>query len=194
MAPTGYSVSVDLDVTILRETAKKEGINFFPCYLYLSTLICNRYQEFRIAYKDDILGYWDTLTPMYALFHPDDTTISLIWTSFDASFTKFYKNYLQDTERYAGVHGVLGKPDPPVNSYTVSTLPWVSFKSFSLQTQNPTYFFPSIEAGKYYKKDGKLLMPLSMTVSHATTDGYHIAKFLEEFQQEADNPKHWMFC
>lgn len=34
MAPTGYSITVNLDVTRLRETLKRANRKFFPTYLY----------------------------------------------------------------------------------------------------------------------------------------------------------------
>lgn len=34
------------------------------------------------------------------------------------------------------------------------------------------YYLPSVEAGKYCKKDGRILLPLSITCRHyAATDG-----------------------
>lgn len=37
------------------------------------------------------------------------------------------------------------------------------------------------------EKEGRLLFPLSITVHHATTDGYHVSEFFKEFQTKADN-------
>ena len=37
-----------------------------------------------------------------------------------------------------------------------------------------------------YEKDGRLYLPLSMTCHHAAVDGYHVSRFLEELQAEAD--------
>ena len=91
---------------------------------------------------------------------------------------------------YGDNHGVLAQKDktPPGNAYTVSTLPWVSFKSFSVHSyENKPYYFPSVEAGKFYEKDGRTLLPLSMTCHHATTDGWHINCFLEDLQNDMDS-------
>lgn len=37
MAPTGYSLTVQTDVTALRKTVKDNGLKFFPAYLWLVT-------------------------------------------------------------------------------------------------------------------------------------------------------------
>ena len=81
IAPTGWSVTVDVDVTGLRESLRSRGYRLFPTYLWMITKCLNKQQEFRIAYKDGTLGFYETLTPLYASFHDDDKTFSLMWTS-----------------------------------------------------------------------------------------------------------------
>lgn len=183
MAPTTYSLTVDIDVTDLMKYLKENCIKFFPAYLWLVTTCLNRQTEFKVAYEEETLGYYDYLTPLYASFHEDDKTISLMWTEYTVDFDTFYASYLKDKSDYGDNHGILAKSPPPPNAYTVSTVPWISFKSFSVQTDNPSYFFPSVEAGKIYENEtGRKMMPLSLTCHHATTDGYHVKEFLEDLK------------
>ena len=56
---------------------KKAELKFFPAYLWLVTKVLNEQQEFRIADQDGQIGYYDSLTPLYATFHVDDKTFSL---------------------------------------------------------------------------------------------------------------------
>ena len=76
MAPTGYSLTVDIDVKKLKDTLKQAKLKFFPAYLYLVTKCINKTIEFKIALNDGVLGYYDYLTPLYASFHEDDRTFS----------------------------------------------------------------------------------------------------------------------
>lgn len=187
MAPTGYSMTVNVDVTELRASLKSAGIKFFPAYLWLVTKNLNEQIEFRVAEKDGVVGYYDSLTPLYASFHEDDHTFSLMWTEYTDSFPDFYRAYLENQRRFGEVHGVLSQPQtpPPANAYTVSCIPWVSFEHFAVHSyENKPYYFPSIEAGKFIERDGRVLMPLSLTCHHATTDGYHIEKFLEGLRSD----------
>ncbi|MGE4276014.1 MAG: CatA-like O-acetyltransferase [Lawsonibacter sp.] len=190
MAPTGYSLTVDLDVTALRQTLRKEGLKLFPAYLWLVTKHLNQQIEFKIAEQDSVLGYFDTLTPLYASFHEDDKTFSLMWTDFHPDFSAFYASYLEHQTKYAGNHGILTQPQtpPPANSYTVSCIPWVSFSHFAVHSyENKPYYFPSVESGKLFKREEKTWMPLSITCHHATTDGYHVHRFLEAVQADMDS-------
>lgn len=186
MAPTGYSLTVDVDITEVLRVTKEYGIKFFPAYLWLVTRNLNRQIEFRCAVKDGVTGYYDTLTPLYASWHEDDKTFSLMWTEYSEDFRKFYREYLENREEYGSKHGVLGRPGlPPENAYTVSALPWVGFRDFSVHTyENKPYYFPSVEAGMYRKEGDRFIMPLSLTCHHAATDGWHIAKFLEDLNED----------
>lgn len=195
MAPTTYTINVTLDVTILRKTLKENGYKFFPAYLYLVTRAISKQQELRIAIKDGVLGYWDNLTPAYPQFHDDDKTTSLLWTEYDDNFREFYNCYLEDTAKHGESHGILSsKGVPPANSYVISCIPWFTFDSFSLHNHGiKDYFVPSFEAGGFVESNGKVSMPLSITVHHATTDGYHLKVFFEELQRTMNCPDEWLY-
>jgi len=190
IAPTGYSLTVNVDVTNLRRTLKGANCKFFPAYLWLVTKNLNRQTEFKIAVQDGVLGFYDTLTPLYAAFHEDDHTFSLMWTTYTEDFPQFHQAYLENQAQFDSNHGILSQPltPPPQNAYTVSCLPWVSFTHFAVHSyENKPYYFPSVEAGKFFEQNGKILMPLSVTCHHASTDGYHVKCFLDALQDDMDN-------
>ena len=188
MAPTGYSLTVNVDVTNLRKTVKEAGLKFFSAYLWLVTRCLNEQPEFKCAIKDGQVGYFDTLTPLYATMHPETRTISLMWTECRESFREFHQRYAENQRKYGDHHGVLSRPElPPENAYTVSSVPWVNFTHFSAHSyENKAYFFPSVEAGQMVEIGGKWSMPLSLTCHHATTDGWHVHRFLERLQKDMD--------
>jgi len=190
IAPTGYSLTAELDITKLLDTLKTAGIKFYPAYIWLVTRNLKMYKEFKTALVNGQPGYYNSLTPLYAVFHDDDKTFSLMWTEYSEDFNEFYEAYLKDKKNYGDNHGILAKKDclPPENSYTVSSVPWVKFNSFAVHSyENKPYFFPSVEAGEYHTKDGKTMLPLSLTCHHAATDGYHISLFLKGLQKDADS-------
>ena len=189
MAPTGYSLTAEVDVTNLLRVTKERQLKFFPAYLWLVTRNLIRQSEFTCAVKDGVLGYYDTLTPLYATWHEDTHTFSFLWTECSPHFHTFYRAYLENQKKYGSTPSLLARPEPPPeNAYTVSALPWVNFKHFAVHSyENKPYYFPSVEAGKYRTHRGKVLMPLSLTCHHATTDGYHVAKFLEDLQRDMDD-------
>ena len=189
MAPTGYSLTVDMDVTAMRAALKAAGLRFFPAYLWLTTRCLCEQTEFRLAEREGKLGYYDTLTPLYATFHEDDHTFSLMWTPYDEDFRRFHAAYLDNQRHYGGQHGVLAQAYrlPPENAYTVSCVLWISFRHFAVHTDmSKPYYFPSVEAGRFEEREGRLMMPLSITCHHAAADGWHVQQFLTSWQEGED--------
>lgn len=190
MAPTGYSLTVELDVTALRQTLKSRGLKFYPTYLWLVTKNLNADPAFRLAKQGERIGFYDCLTPLYAVFHEDDNSFSMMWTEFDQDFSVFYRIFMENQTQYGANHGFLAQPEtpPPANAYTVSCVPWVSFQHFAVHSyEKKDYFFPSVEAGKFEFRDDRCLLPLSLTCHHAATDGYHVGRFLEQLQADMDS-------
>ncbi len=195
IAPTGYSVTSQLDITALRGTLKSAGLKFYPAYLWLVTKALGEQPEFMTAENDGTVGHYNFLTPLYAVFHDDDKTFSLMWTEYDDCFTDFYAAYISNAEAHGENHGILARKDtlPPPNAYTVSCMPWISFEHFSVHSyDNKPYYFPSVEAGKFFEQDGKILLPLSVTCHHAASDGWHLKCFFESLQRYADDFKQFI--
>ncbi|MGM0216660.1 CatA-like O-acetyltransferase [Enterococcus sp. AZ109] len=194
IAPTSYSITVKLNVTKLKDCVQQRGLKFFPAYLYAVSRVVSQIKELKMAVRDGTLGYWDYLNPVYPQFHPEDQTVSLLWTEYSSNLSEFYQRYLSDTEEFGHDRGILTKKGvPPENAYVISCIPWFSFDSFSLQHhQLKDYYLPSFEAGKFIEQNGELYMPLSINAHHAATDGYQLKVFLKELQTLMDGANSWM--
>ena len=42
---------------------------------------------------------------------------------------------------------------------------------------------PLFDWGKYYEKDGKVMIPISVQAHHSFLDGLHIGQFVEQLQK-----------
>lgn len=194
MLPTGFSISIEADITNTYQWVKAHNKKFFPAYLFLTSKLISEQPEFRVAYLNEQLGCYDILHPSYAVFHQDDKTMSNMWTAYVPEFSRFYENYMDDQVKYGNVHGILSKPDmPPQNSCMIGMLPWTQFTSYSpIPYADKNMYFPVIQAGRFYEKDGKKYMPLSITVHHAVADGYHVGLFLDKFKDRMADPESWI--
>lgn len=61
IAPTGYSLTFEINVTKLKRAMEDKKLKFFPAYLYVVTKSLNKQIEFKIAKENGVLGYYDTL-------------------------------------------------------------------------------------------------------------------------------------
>lgn len=192
MMPTGFNVNVDVDISQTYRAAKDAGYRFFPVYLYLVTRLISEQPELMMAEREGQLGYYDTLTPAYSLFHKDDQSISAMWTDYAPDLATFHQNYLNDVTTYQDQHGVVVKPQQPENGYQINMNPWLHFNSYTPLTFNglPNYL-PVIEAGQYRQQADQLIMPISFTIHHAVADAYHVSHFFERLQTAMNQPADW---
>lgn len=185
---TNYHMNVNVEITSFYEWTKKEGYRFFPSFLYVVMRAVNQNREFRMAYKENVLGFYKVCHPSYTIFHPDDHTFSDIWSEYSPDFGRFYKNCVDDMEKYRDVKGIKAKPGRPDNFCPVSCAPWISFTGFGHDTTaSSNMYFPVINFGKYFREGEKLCIPVSVHVNHAAADGYHTSMLLLDIQNIAEN-------
>lgn len=194
MMPTGYSISVDVDITETYNAAKKINKKFFPAYLYIVSRLISEQPEFLIGKVDDKLVQYEVLHPSYSIFHEDDKSISNMWTTYNSDFEIFYENYIKDSEEYGDKHGAVVKNvAPPQNAYMIGAIPWVSFNSYTPIPFTPlNSYFPILQAGKYRDENNRKIMPLSFTIHHAVADGYHVSLFFNKLQKAMSKPEDWL--
>ena len=72
----------------------------------------------------------------------------------------------------------------PNDVYQFSSLPWIKFTNFSHTFAGKSdKSNPMFDWGKYFEKDGKVLIPFSIQVHHSFIDGFHLGKFVEHLQK-----------
>lgn len=182
--PCTYSMTVEVDITNILEELKINGLKLYPFMIYCISKIVNRHREFRTAIDDkNNIGYYDVMNPSFTIFHKDTETFSTIWTEYNNDFKVFYNNYVEDMEQFGDAKGIVSKPIKEENMFTISSIPWTTFKGFNLNLQKGyDYLLPIFTIGKYYNQYEKILMPLSVQVHHSVCDGFHVSRFINELQ------------
>lgn len=191
---TNYNLTAELNISQLIEKVKEKKLKFFPTMLYCIIKAVNQNKEFRMDYdKEGNLGYWDYVVPSYTIFHDDDKTFSDIWSEYDENFEKFYKNIVEDIEKYKDIKGVKTKLGRGDNFCPISCIPWLSFTGCANDTYSETKtLFPVIAFGKYFKRDEMTMIPISVFVNHAVADGYHTCKLINDIQSIINDIENWI--
>lgn len=183
--PCTYSMTVKLDITSL----KRKHWPLYPTLLYAITTIVNQHEEFRTAFNEHKqLGVYDELIPCYTVFDKTTELFSTIWTPYHQDFKVFLDNYEKDRAMFLSSLKtqsltIMGKVNPPMNTFFVSMVPWVSFDGFNLNLQKGyDYLLPIFTIGKYSETDERFEIPFAIQVHHAISDGYHVGRFIDELQ------------
>lgn len=187
--PCTYSMTANIDITNLMHALSEANCSFASAMIYLLAAEVNRHEEFRTFIDEDgQIGIYDLMHPSYTFFHKDTETFSCLWTQFDSCYQVFQKNYHDDIRKYGMLQGIAPKPDMPQNVFDISNIPWTSFSSFNLNPPNgSSYLLPIFTSGKYFRQENRILLPISVQVHHAVCDGFHVCRFLNELQEQADH-------
>lgn len=150
--------------------------------------VVNAHRELRMALDETGRpGFYDVVHPCYTVFHEDSQTFSNLWTEYDPSFEAFLAAWLRDKEEFGGCHAMEAKPGTPPNTFPVSMLPWASFEGFNLNLEKGyDYLAPIFTMGRFYEREGRVLMPLAVQVHHAVCDGFHVCRLVNELQARLD--------
>lgn len=189
--PCVFSVTVRLDVTRLLSFAHQSGCHFYGCMIYAISKTVNEMDEMRMfMLPDGNPAVYDVRHPVFTIFHPENETFSDLWTEYDPEFETFYKEFERVRNEYSTPehYGIKGRPGQPENFFCISCAPWLDFTSVSTVTPGgKPQLFPIIDFGKYTRSaEGKMTMPVSMTIGHAVADGYHAGKFFRKLQENMD--------
>lgn len=183
------SMTVRLDVSHFLAETKKRSLRFFPAFAALTgQIIANTPEMCTNVDENGNPGYYSYLNPNFTIFHTDDKTFSDVWSTYDADFDTFYHNLLTDAETYKDKKGIKVKEGQPKNFFCISCVPWLSYEAYTpVNYGGAPNFFPIITFGKYTEDKGKTTLPLTLTISHAVMDGYHLSEFFNDLQAALNN-------
>lgn len=75
--PCTYSITLNLDLSVLLKEIKKQDIKLYPTMIYLLSKIVNNHEEFRIVIdKKAGVVVFDILYPSYTIFQNDTETFT----------------------------------------------------------------------------------------------------------------------
>lgn len=185
----GNSITVRLDVTRFRQMLREQGVKFYPAFIWCVSHTILSHEAFRMGVdREGNPGCHDVMHPNYTVFHEDDHTFSDMWTEHDEDFSAFYQAFQNDIAQYGDNHGIKAKPGQPGNFYCISCVPWLDFTGHTTYVAGgaPT-MFPVMTYGKATEENGKVTMPLAISIAHAAADGWHISEFVRDLQDLLDS-------
>ena len=188
------NMTMNIDVTKLIGKIRENKLRHYPTFIYLVSRVLNVSDEFKMNYDEDgNLGIYDVIHPRYPIFHDSDKRISILWTEYSDDFNVFYDRFINDIKTHGEIRSMAAKGKFPPNCFDMSSLPWSSFTSFDCPpTHDVVWLPPFVMVGKFFENNGKLLLPVSISVHHATCDGYHVSMFFKKLQDLCSNTDTWM--
>lgn len=189
-ANSWIAITSEVDCTEAYDAAKSTKRSFFLHYLYAIVRAANEIKEFRYRWdKHGQVVYHDTVDITTPIAVPGKTFYT-VRIPYIEDFEAFYRNARHiieniptDGDPYGTDKQITEQGDFDV--ILLSATPKLYFTSITYTQYAPGHSldYPLMNAGKAVRREGRLVMPLAMTVSHAFVDGAHVSLFFEKVEQ-----------
>jgi len=178
-----FGVCVQVDVTQAYQNAKAQNSSFFLYYVYQSLVAANSIESFRYRISGDDVWVYDEIHASPTINRPNGT-FGFACFDYSTSFQQFLAQAQEEINKVQNSTGLI----PALSGENVihySSIPWINFTGLS---HARAYAFqdscPKISFGKMTEESsGRRLMPMSVHVHHALMDGFHVAQYIDRFQE-----------
>ena len=176
-------MTFEANITNFKRKVKEQGFSFTIAMVYAICKCANQIEEFRYRFLDGQIVLYDHIDTAFTYLNPQTKLFKVV----NVPLIENMANYVElatETAREQKEYftGALGN-----DVFQCSPMPWVTYTHISHtnsgKKDNAT---PLFDWGKYYEKDGKLLIPISVQAHHSFVDGLHIGQFVERLQNFFD--------
>ena len=174
-----FCVTFEVDVTNFLTKTRKQNLSFTLSMVYAVCKCANELEAFRYRFLDGKVVLFDKIDTAFTYLNKDTELFKVINAPMADTLEGYVKSATQiANEQKEYFTGPLGN-----DVFQCSPMPWISYTHISHtnsgKKDNAT---PLFDWGKYYEKDGRIVMPVSVQAHHSFVDGIHVCKFAETLQ------------
>lgn len=181
-----FCISLELDITKFNQKRKELGLPFTYSLIYVVTNSANQIEEFRYRFLDGKIVLFDRIHTSFTYLDPNSESelFKVVNVNMESTLQEYVEIATKTAENQKEYFtGPLG-----TDIFQFSPLPWITYTHISHtnsgKANNGT---PLFDWGKYFERDGRLILPFSVQAHHSFVDGVHVGKFVHELQEELDH-------
>ena len=178
-----FCVTFDLDITNFLPKVKEKNYSFTMAMIYAVSKCANEIEEFRYRFLDGKVVLFNRIDTAFTYLNQETELFKVVNVPMCDSMEEYVSlatKTAKEQEEY--FTGDLGN-----DVFQFSPMPWVPYTHISHtnsgKKDNAT---PLFDWGRFYEKDGKILLPFSVQAHHSFVDGLHIGKLYELVQKYLD--------
>ncbi len=178
-----FCVTFELDITNFLKKIKEQNYSFTIAMVYAVCKCANAIEEFRYRFLNGKIVLFDKIDTAFTYLNKDTELFKVVNVPMQDSMTEYVEiatRIAKEQQEY--FTGPLGN-----DVFQCSPMPWVTYTHISHtnsgKRDNAT---PLFDWGKYFERDGRIIMPISVQAHHSFVDGIHIGKFAFELQEYVD--------
>ncbi len=179
-----FNICMDLDISRFKEFTRRNKLSFYYSMVYAVTTVMNKSEDFRYRIRDGRIVLHEKIHPSFTdmRLELNDDLFRMVTVDITDDIYEFVRNATETSENqkdYFALDKLIGRDD----LVYITCIPWITFTHISHTiTLNRNDSVPRISWGKYYTRGDRTLLPFSVQVNHALTDGYHIGKYVDSLQ------------
>lgn len=178
-----FCVTFETDITNFRKKVKEQGLSFTLAMVYAVCKCANEIEALRYRFLEGKVVLFDKIDTAFTYLNKETELFKVVkvplidgmseYVSLAAKTAKEQKHYFT---------GPLGN-----DVFQCSPMPWVTYTHISHtnsgKKDNAT---PLFDWGKFYEKEGRTIIPVSIQAHHSFVDGIHVGQFVRKLQSFFD--------
>ncbi len=178
-----FCVTFEADVTEFKKKVKEEGLSFTLAMVYAVCKCANEVEALRYRFLDGKVVLYERIDTAFTYLNKETELFKVVNVPFIDNLPEYVALALKTAEEQQEYFtGPLGN-----DVFQCSPMPWVTYTHISHtnsgKKDNAT---PLFDWGKYYEKDERVLIPISIQAHHSFVDGIHIGQFVDALQKFFD--------
>ena len=178
-----FCVTFEADITNFKEKVKNQGLSFTMAMVYAVCKCANEIEEFRYRFLDEKIVLYDRIDTAFTYLNKSTNLFKVVNVPFVDDINEYCKlAYKIANEQREYFNGPLGN-----DVFQCSPMPWVTFTHISHRNSgkkdNAT---PLFDWGKYYEKNGRIMISISVQAHHSFVDGIHVGQLVNGLQEYFD--------
>ena len=178
-----FCVTFEADITEFKNRIKKEKLSFTLAMVYAICKCANEVEALRYRFLDGKVVLYERIDTAFTYLNKETKLFKVVNVPFIDNLAKYVALASKTAEEQKEYFtGPLGN-----DVFQCSPMPWVTYTHISHtnsgKKDNAT---PLFDWGKYYEKDGRILIPISIQAHHSFVDGIHIGQFVDALQKFFD--------
>jgi chloramphenicol O-acetyltransferase type A len=187
-----FNICTQLDITkLLVSLQSRPEVSVSMVYHYFALRAANEIEPFRYRLGNGQVIVYDVIHGGTTVLLPNEN-FTLAYFEYDRSFEKFRAGAEAAIKQAQTGDGAF-RPNTRDDMIHFTTLPWVSFTSFShARNWGHEDSVPKIAFGKFIKSEERTLLPFSVEVHHALMDGLHVGRFVTWLEKALLEPETYL--
>ena len=187
-----FNICTQLNVTRLLEFLRHHPeTSVSLAYHYLALRVANEIEPFRYRLKDGRVYIYDVINGGTTVLQPNES-FTFAYFDYEDNFKEFILKAERAVKEAQSGSGTFS-PTPSEDLVHFTTLPWVSFTSFShARHRGRGDSVPKIAFGKFIRENERVLLPISVEVHHALMDGLHVGRYLTRLDEVLQQPEPYL--